>query len=66
MRAHALDGNSMRFAFDGVGDLKSADEMYMGEMTLVLVDESTIEQHWKSLRDGQVDHEQVFSLSRVD
>lgn len=66
MRASALVDGRMNFAFDGVSDLKAADESYMGEMTLVFVDDSTLEQHWKSLTEGDVQHEMVFRLTRAN
>jgi hypothetical protein len=55
-----------RYEFESevVTDLKQADEMYMGSMTLVLVDADHIEEHWKALRSGKVDHEMVFKLTR--
>lgn len=65
MRATALEGNRLAFRSEGVSDYKPTDEYYMGEMTLVLVDDDTIEQHWKAFdRDG-VGHENVFTLHRV-
>jgi len=66
MRATTLDGDRLAFHFEDVGDLKSADEVYMGEMTLVFVDDHTIEQHWRAFKNGALDHEMVFSLERAD
>lgn len=65
MRARGQQAGRYEFESDGVSDLKQADEMYMGSMTLVLVDADHIEQHWKALRGDQVDHEMVFKLARV-
>jgi len=65
MRASALEGNRLVFRSDGVSDLKSADEVYMGEMTLVLVDGDHIEQHWRALKRGEPDHAVVFELERA-
>jgi hypothetical protein len=65
MRADALDGDKLAFRTAGVSDLKSADEHYMGAMTLVLVDEDHIEQHWISLNVPESDHMPAFALTRV-
>lgn len=65
MRATALEGNRIAFRSEGVSDLGAPDEVYMGEMTLVLVSDDKIEQHWTALAAGAVDHESVFELHRV-
>ncbi len=65
MRAKVLDGNHIVFETAGVSDLKSADEVYMGEMTLVVIDENHIEQHWAALKGGVKDHENVMTLTRL-
>lgn len=65
MLAKGKDGNRIAFLSAGVEDLNAADEVYMGEMTLVLVDADHIEQHWTALRSGEVDHATVFSLHRA-
>ncbi len=64
MRAHALENGEVAFRFDHVNDLKSIDEVFMGKMTLRYIDEDHIEQHWKALRRGEVDHEMVITLKR--
>lgn len=46
MRATAQDGNRIAFRPTGVSGRQTEDEHYMAEMTLVLVDENRIEQHW--------------------
>ena len=58
-----IDAGRIAFAPDGVSDLKETDATYMGQMTLVIVDEDTIEQHWKSLGEGEP-HEMVITLNR--
>jgi hypothetical protein len=65
MRATSIDGDAIAFRTTGVSDLKAPDEVYMGEMTLVLVDENHIEQRWRALRAGRLDDEMVFELHRV-
>lgn len=66
MRATTMDGNSLAFGFQQVFDLKRADEVFMGEMTLVFVDDNTVEQHWKGIRidEQEADHETVMRLTR--
>jgi len=65
MRATALDDGSLAFRFESVRDLKAADEVYMGEMTLTFLDDGTVEQHWNALRRGEVDHSVTFTLTRA-
>jgi hypothetical protein len=65
MRAHALEDGELAFVTDGVSDLESPDALYMADMTLVLVDEDHIEQHWRAVRAGEVDHMPVFELERL-
>lgn len=64
MRAAGMDGNRLVFESVSVADLKSTDEHYMGAMTLVLVDENTVEQHWTSITDGTTEEMGVFTLTR--
>lgn len=66
MRATSVEHGRMSFVADGVADLKSEDEVYMGAMTLVIVDRENIEQHWRALRGGALDHEMVIKLTRVE
>lgn len=66
MRATSIVGGVMRFAFESIADLKSADAIYMGDMTLKIIDENHIEQHWNSLRNGELDHVMVMNLTRVN
>ena len=65
MRAESFDGDRFKFEFEGVRDLKAQDEVYMGEMMLVIVDEDTIEQHWRALKGGNLDHDMLIQLERV-
>ena len=53
MRATNLTGNRLAFAFDSVSDLEADDEVYMGSMTLVLVDADHVEQHWSAYKAGR-------------
>ena len=64
MRATALENNSLAFRFESVRDLKAADEVYMGEMTLTFLGDGTVEQHWNALRGHEVDHAITFKLTR--
>lgn len=63
MRATKLEGNRLEFAPAGVSDLEAANEMYMGQMTLVFVDADHIEQHWKGFGEGA--HDTVITMTRV-
>ncbi len=64
MRASSLDGNRLVFDFVSVSDLKSADDHYMGAMTLVFVDEDHVQQHWTSINGGEVVEMGAFELRR--
>lgn len=66
MRARALAGDRLAFAFDSVTNLTAADESYMGELTLVFVDADHLQQEWRSFRAGVhlSDHSPVFELER--
>ncbi len=65
MRAASLEGDRFVFESVSVGDLKAEDEHYMGAMTLVIVDEDHVEQHWTSIAGGEVTEMGVFALERV-
>ncbi len=65
LRAAAASGNSIDFKCDGVSNLESADQMYMGHMTLTFVDKDHIEEGWQSLVAGKAgDHQMQFKLTR--
>ena len=66
MRATRLADGRIAFEADGVSDLGAPDEVYMGEMTLVLVDPDHVEQHWRAFQGDQLDHEMVFRLTRAE
>jgi hypothetical protein len=65
LRGNMQAEGRMVFETEVVGDLKAADELYMGKLTLVFVDADHIEEHWTALRGDKVDHEMVFKLARV-
>ncbi len=65
MRATAFVDGRLEFVTDGVSDLESPDALHMADMTLVLVDEDHIEQHWRAVKGEEVDHMPVFELERV-
>jgi len=66
MRAKAIEAGCIAFESNGVSDLKQRDEIYMGEMTLVLKGADNIEQHWTALKNGQPEGDkEVFSLVRI-
>lgn len=65
MRATSVENGRMAFVADGVADLKSEDEVYMGSMTLVIKGPDQIEQRWRALKDGTLEDEMVIALTRV-
>ena len=65
MRATAIEGNQLVFAADGVSDLKASDDHYMGAMTLVIIDEDTIEQRWIGYSLESEGETTTFRLTRV-
>ena len=65
MRASQLLDGRLEFTSIAVSDLASPDEVYMADMTLVILDEDHIEQHWRAVQGGEVDHMPVFELERV-
>lgn len=66
MRCTAATANTIPFEFDTVSNLRSSDEMYMGSLTLVFVDNNTLQQQWKSYKQDvvQKDHCPTFELRR--
>lgn len=66
MRAISATDGRLVFRSDGVGDLKTPDDQYMGEMTMVIVDENHVEQHWTSFKNGEFDSEMIIKLTRVE
>ena len=65
MRATEFDGRRLEFRSVSVSDLKNAGDSYMGEMTLVFVDDNYVEQHWTSIENGETSEMGVFQLTRV-
>ena len=66
MVASGVNGTDIVFAPEGVSDLKESDQAYMGSMTLRIVDEDTIEQHWYSHTAEGVTGPMVFQYKRAD
>jgi hypothetical protein len=65
MRADSFEDGRLVFRSAGVRDLKAADEVYMGSMTLVVIDADKVEQQWVALKGGEVEHEMTIALERV-
>lgn len=65
MRASSIENDQIAFASESVGDMKTEDDMYMGELTIVLHDADNIEQKWRSFRSGKIDNEMSISMKRV-
>lgn len=68
MRAEVVGSGRLDFQFESVADLSAADEVYMGEMSLVWTDGDHIQQRWRSFVAGvhQEGQDMVFELERVD
>jgi hypothetical protein len=66
MRASGWEDGKLALQSDGVSDLKAADELYMGQMTLVWVDDDHVEEHWGSMVGGVAndEHTMVMELTR--
>lgn len=66
MRAHAgSNPNVIRLEPDGVSDLKSADDGYMGAVTLTFVDADHLKADWQHFQGGKVAGEPAtFTLTR--
>jgi hypothetical protein len=67
MRATAIEDSALVFHPTGVSGRTSADEIFMGAMTLTLIDEDTIEQTWTSYTGNQPGEDKMpFHYKRVD
>jgi len=66
MRAHAgSDPKVIRLESDGVSDLKTAQESYMGAVTFTFVDADHLKADWQQLKDGKmVGEPTTFTLTR--
>jgi hypothetical protein len=65
MRATAGEPGVLDFKFDGVTNMTSADQTYMGEMKLVIKDKNTIRQEWTSFKNGKQEGPvTVFEMKR--
>ncbi|MDF1836872.1 MAG: hypothetical protein P1V35_03300 [Planctomycetota bacterium] len=66
MRATSIQDSSLVFARSGVSGRQSADENYMGAMTLTIVDEDTMQQSWTSYQGDNTGDGMVFTYKRTD
>ena len=65
MRASVGRGpNELRFDFDGVTNLRAADEMYMGSMTMTIVDQDHVVETWNHYKSGVKGEPTVIELTR--
>jgi len=65
MRAAAGKSDRIEFKTAGVSNLTAADQMFMGQMTLVFVDANHIRQEWRSIKDGKLEGDHAkFDLTR--
>lgn len=64
--ANPAGSDRIAFEFDGLTNMTSPDQMYMGELTLVFVDADHVVQEWKSFKRGVADtnHSPNFELTR--
>lgn len=62
--ATTIDANRLDFDFVRVHNAASADQMYMGEMTMTFVDNDHIREEWDSLQNGRVERHAKLELSR--
>ncbi len=58
------DHKTFEFKFDSVTNLHEANGMYMGTMTLTIVDHDTIREDWGHLQGGKPGAPTVFTLKR--
>ncbi|MBC7835764.1 MAG: hypothetical protein H7Y88_11790 [Phycisphaerales bacterium] len=65
MRAEAGSPDRIDFEFDSVTNLRSADDEYMGEMSLIMKDHDHLRQEWRSLKKGKASSHAEFDLVRV-
>lgn len=65
MRADALEDGRLAFSFDEVADLTASDEIYMGEMTLEIVDADHIRQHWTAFKGSEPQDVMTIELTRA-
>jgi hypothetical protein len=58
------DPNSLAFKFDSVTNKTAPDQMYMGEMTLTILDKDTIREDWLHFVNGTPGKPTSFELKR--
>ncbi len=63
MRAAARVGNQIPFGMATVSDMEAPDEMYMGELTLVFVDQDHLTEHWRSFVKGVLQKEHSVDIA---
>lgn len=64
MRASAEEGNTVRFAFDSVTNLRGPDEPYMGSLVVTFLDSNHVRYEWHHHQAGRVDSGARFELTR--
>lgn len=58
------DPSVLAFEFDGISNLRAESEMYMGSMTMTIVDQDHIKQVWHHYVKGKKGEPTVFELTR--
>jgi hypothetical protein len=64
MRAAAAGPNQIQFKFDSVTNRTAPDQMYMGQMTLEIVDADHIIERWHHINEGKNDPPTEIVLTR--
>jgi hypothetical protein len=65
MKASGMgNGNKIEFKFVRATNLKSANDMYMHDVTFTFVDKDTLRTEWTHFKDGKASGKGVFELKR--
>jgi hypothetical protein len=65
MKAEKSDGTKkIAFKFTGAGNLKSAQDMHMHDLTIEFLSDDHIKTAWTMYKDGKADSTSIFDLKR--
>ena len=65
LHATSAKKGEIAFQLDHVLNMTSADQPYMGQLTLVIKDKDHLVEHWRGLKNGKANDEAVFELTRA-
>lgn len=65
MRAVENKNGTIVFKADSVTNLDAKDNEFMGELTLTMKDANTLQEHWRSYKEGKVTEHVEFELKRA-